>query len=362
MKIKTALILTALILPLLPSVTSAEKRVSGIIERETRWKAEDGPFIITGDLLVRKHANLVIAPGTKIIIAAQTKPKTAYLTAPFDKADSALVSIRIQGGFNCIGKRDNPITFEPEVSGLADFAWRGIILDSTDNTFTEMAFTNISGAAAGLTVTNASPLIRNNAFENCNIGILCVQGTAPRIYNNLITSCFTAGIKVTMSNPQILNNIIAFNNNVGLWCDNKSKITFKYNCVYGNGDGNFLDCDPELGRPQASGKNKDSVDAMNNIIKNPVFAGSQAEAKAIELDVTLPTDSSKVSNTKLINIPKFQFGPKVGVPNAQIGSERSRLSKYSPCLNAGDPGWSFKNADGTRNTIGPAGGQDFFSK
>jgi len=362
MKTKTALILMALILPSLPSDALCEQRVSGVIARETRWKAEDGPFIITGDLLVKKHANLVIASGTKIIIAAKADPESGFLTPPFDKADPTLVSIRIQGGLKCVGKRNEPITIEPEISGLADFKWRGIIIDEADNSFTEIAFTNISGATVGLTITNSSPLIRNNAFENCNIGIHCVQGLAPRIYNNLITACFTAAIQVEKSNPQILNNIIVFNNNVGLWCDNKSKITFKYNCVFGNEDGNFLDCDPELGRPQQSGKNKDSTDAMNNIMKDPIFAGSPAESRAIELDVNLPTDSSKVSNPKLINIPKFQFGSKTQAPNAKIGSDRSRLSKYSPCLNAGDPGWSFKNADGTRNTMGPAGGQDFFAK
>jgi len=359
MKTKIALVLMALFLP---SAALCEQRVSGVIARETRWKAEDGPFIVTGDLLVKKYANLVIAPGTKIIIAAQTAPQNDFPAAPFDKADSTLVSIRIQGGLKCVGKRDNPITIEPEISGLADFRWRGIIIDEADNSFTEIAFTNISGATTGLTVSNASPLIRNSAFENCNIGIHCVQGIAPRVYNNLITSCFTAAVKVEMSNPQILNNIIVFNNNVGLWCDNKSKITFKYNCVFGNADGNFLDCDPELGKPLAAGKNRDSTDAMNNIIKDPVFAGSPAESRAIELDVNLPTDSSKVSNPKLINIPKFQFGPKAQAPNAKIGSDRSRLSKYSPCLNAGDPWMTFKNADGTRNTIGPAGGPDVFAK
>ena len=359
MKTKTALLLIALALAALPPAAAGEKRVSGYIERETRWKAEEGPFIIEGDLLVRSYANLVIAPGTKIIIAAQTAPKSSFLAPPLDRADSSLVSIRIQGGFNCVGKRDNPITFEPEISGLANYAWRGIILDKSDNTFTEIAFTNISGAATGVTVRNASPILRNNAIENCNIGIQCVEGIAPRVYNNLITNCFTAAIKIERSNPQILNNIIVFNNNVGLWCDNKSKITFKYNCVYGNGDGNFLDCDPELGR---SAKNKDSTDAMNNIIKNPVFAGSQAESRAIELDINLPTDSSKVKNTKLLSIPKFQFGPKVQIPDTKVGSESTRLSKYSPCINTGDPGGAFKNADGTRNTMGPAGGQDFFAK
>jgi hypothetical protein len=337
-----------------------EQRVSGIITRETRWKAEDGPFILEGDLVVARGANLVIAPGTEIIIKADAK-KT-FLTAPFDKADSTLVSIRVLGSLNCVGRRNNPITFRPENPGLTNFAWRGIILDQADSRHSEIAFTQISGAATAITARNTGILIRNNAFENCNIAIHTLNGGAPRIYNNLITSNFTAGIKVERSNPHMQNNIIAFNKNWGLWCDNSSRITFRYNCIFGNGDGNFFDCDPELGKMARGGRERDSTDANNNIVMDPVFVGSAAEARAKEIDINLQTDTSRVRDRRLLHLPNFQFGPPRFIDPTMVGAEGRQLSGYSPCLNAGDPGGTFKNVDGTRNTMGPSGGPDFWGR
>jgi len=337
-----------------------ERTVSGIIDRETRWKAEEGPYIIEGDLLIAKRANLVIAPGSRLIIKSGTK--TSFLTAPFDKADSTLLSIRVLGSISCVGRRNKPIVITPERTELADYSWRGIILDGADSRYTEIAFTEISGAAAAVTVKNSSSLIRNNALENSNIGIHCVEGGMPKIYNNLISSCFTAGIKIERSNPQMFNNIIAFNNNAGLWSDDKSKIVFKYNCVFGNIDRNFLECDPELGKITRAVKKKDSTDVYGNIVSDPIFIGSEAEARAIEIDILLQTDSAKVPNKKILNIPKLPFGKPTTKEETKIGSETRQLSKYSPCINAGDPGGSFKNVDGSRNTMGPKGGQDFMSK
>jgi hypothetical protein len=361
MKTKTALALIAAAVAALTHTAAAETRVSGVIDRETRWKAEDGPYILEGDLLIARFGNLVIMPGTRVIVSADAKK--GELAPPFDKADSTLVSIRVKGVLNCVGRRNNPIVFEPEKSGHVEFPWRGIILDKADDRYTQIAFTEISGATAGVTVKNTKSVVRNSAIENCNIGILAVETGAPRIYNNLITGCFTAGIKVERSNPQIHNNIIAFNSNLGLWCDNSSKIAVKYNCVFGNADGNFLDCDPELGKmSRAGGKGRDSTDANGNITVDPIFAGSAAEALAIELDVSLPTDSSKVKDKKLLGIANLPFGAPRKKEPTTLGSEVRQLSKYSPCVNAGDPAGEFKNADGSRNTMGPSGGQDFFSK
>jgi len=331
-----------------------QTRVSGIIERETRWRESDGPFILEGDILIARRATLIIMPGTRVIISSGARK--IIMAEPLDRIDSTLVSIRVQGSLNAVGTRNNPIVFEPERSEYASYQWRGIIFDHADLTHTELAFTEISGAVTGITIRNTNVTVRNNAIENCNIGIHAMQGGAPRIINNLISSCFTAGIKVERSNPEILNNIIAFNNNLGLWCDNSSKITFKYNCVFGNTDGNFLNCEPEFGKITRGRKGGDSTDNYNNIVSDPVFRDSPAETRAKELDVSLPSDTAKVLNPRLLSILNFQFGTPPKIDSTLIGGDRRQLSKYSPCINAGDPGGAFKNVDGTKNTMGPMGG------
>jgi len=357
MSVKSTFVLMFAALAALAAPGFGETRVSGVIDRETRWKAEDGPFIVEGDILITRRGNLFIAPGTRIIIK-NSDTKNADIPQ-FDRADSGLISFRVQGSMSCVGRRNNPIVFEPERSEHIGFTWRGIILDAADAPNVEIAFTEVSGATTALTIRNTSALIRNCAFENSNIGIHAVHGGAPRIHNNLIASCFTAGIKVERSNPQIVNNIIAFNSNLGLWCDNNSRITFRHNSVFGNTDGDFLDCEPTFGKLTRAVKDRDSTDHYGNIIADPVFVGSPAEARAIELDVSLQTDSARVRNTRLLNIPNLQFGtPPRKVPTV-LGSEGRQLSvKYSPCVNAGDPGGAFRNVDGSRNTIGPSGGPD----
>ncbi|MCL2689794.1 MAG: right-handed parallel beta-helix repeat-containing protein [Chitinispirillia bacterium] len=367
----------------LSSHAYSQTTVSGIIERETRWNAEDGPFIVVGDILVTRRASLIIAPGTQVII--KDTVKTEYLTVPFDKADSTLISIRVQGALTILGRRNNPITFTPQTAGAANFGWRGIIIDEADSRYAEIAFAEISGAATGITIKRSNAIIRNNVIENCNIGIHAMFGGSPRIQNNLITSSFAAAIKVERSNPQISNNIIAFNKNIGIWCDNSSRIRINYNCFFGNRDGNFLDCDPELGRLSKINKNKDSTDAANNIMSDPVFVGSPAEARAIELDVNVPTDPSRVRDTAIFRIVNAQR-PQTVVSNdtnangngsggsddnaGDTSEPRVRLSgknrfvlsaKYSPCLNAGDPARRFNNPNGKRNTIGPEGGPEFLN-
>ncbi|MDR3011899.1 MAG: right-handed parallel beta-helix repeat-containing protein [Chitinispirillales bacterium] len=361
MKNKTIIALM-LTIAALAAFAFGEQRVSGIIDRETRWKAEDGPFIVEGDILITRWGSLTIFPGTRVIIASDAK-KT-HLTTPFDKADSTLVSIRVLGNFNCVGRRNNPIVFEPERSELANFAWRGIIIDEVDSRHTEIAFTEISGATTGVTIKNTNIFVRNSAMENNNIGILSINGGAPRIYNNLLTSNFTAAIKVERANPRISNNIIAFNKNIGLWCDNSSKIAFKHNCVFGNPDGDFLDCEPDIGRMTRRGvRGRDSTDAHGNIVADPIFAGSAAEARAIELDIELQTDPANVRDRRLLNIPNLQFGaPRPRGDPTLIGADGRTLSAYSPCINAGESGGAFRNVDGSRNTMGPAGGPDFWDR
>jgi len=354
----------------LSSKTYSQTTVSGIIERETRWSAEEGPYIIVGDILVTRRASLVIAPGTQIIIKDTTKSE--YLTVPFDKADSTLISIRVQGALTVVGRKNNPITFTPQTAGAANFGWRGIIIDEADSRYVEIAFAEISGASTGITIKKSNAIIRNNVIENCNIGIHATFGGSPRIQNNLITSSFAAAIKVERSNPQISNNIIAFNKNIGVWCDNSSRVRFRYNCLFGNRDGNFLDCDPELGRLSKVNKNKDSTDAADNIILDPIFVGSPAEARAIALDVNVPTDPSKVRDTAIFRIVNSSSNKDAKDTNGSDGdSEEARvrlsgknrfiLSKYSPCFNAGDPSRRFNNSDGKRNTIGPEGGPEFLN-
>jgi hypothetical protein len=148
-----------------------------------------------------------------------------------------------------------------------------------------------------------------------------------------------------------------------VWCDGISKSVFSYNCLWGNPDGNFLDCDPELGiaiKPDK--KKKEIVDKYNNILMNPIFAGSPDDSDAVEKDLNLPTDKSRIIDTTLAKVLHGELSDSTADKKRKAHYERYSLSRYSPCINKGNPAKEFKDTDGTRNDIGLYGGPETPSK
>ena len=335
-----------------------QTRVSGEIDSDTRWVPDQGPYIVEGDIVVMPRARLLISPGTKIIISTKNRSPSAD---PFDKMDSSLISIRVKGALSCVGRRDRPIIFISEDPQFQAFKWRGIILDGASKQFTEIAFTEISGATTAVTAVNSGAIVRNNIIENNNIGVHCMHGGSLRIYNNIITRNFTAGIKSESSNPSIQNNIIVSNRNIGLWCDGISKVNVEFNCFFGNNDGNFLNCDPELGDISQVNRKSDSTDGSFNLFRDPVFSGSIAERRAIALDTQTPTKRSAIVDISLAEVIYDTISDSIPVQHYGGASHRYSLSPYSPCINAGNPRRAYRNEDGKNNTIGIHGGPEFTS-
>jgi hypothetical protein len=195
------------------------------------------------------------------------------------------------------------------------------------------------------------------------VGVVCGEKGNARVYNCVISNNFTTGIKMMNANPTFFGNIVAFNKNNGLWCDGVSRITFQYNCLWGNADGDFLECDPELGVAVKGGK-KDKVplDESHNVLANPIFAGSQYDSMAVEKDLSLPTDKSRITDTSLAKVLYKSLADSLAAKKRKSSYPRFSLSKYSPCIDAGNPAGQFKDADGTRNDIGIYGGKEFLGK
>jgi hypothetical protein len=336
-------------------ICGAEQRAGGILTVNTRWDADEGPFILERDLVIPEGVRLTIAPGTNIIIAPSPIADTSN---QIDRTDSLSISIKVLGGaLICVGRRDKQISFSPSEPQPGRHSWYGIILNAAEEPFTEIAFTEISGAYCALSIMKCSPVIRNSILEYNYLGINCINKSSPQILNCVICRNFASGIKTRESNPFITSSIIAFNSNTGVWCDGLSKINFEYNCVHGNGDGNLLDCDPELGILTKTNKNKDSCDLHFNLYRDPVFAGSLADSIALEKDISVPTKKSRIKNHSLARIIHNEDTAKQEV-KAKTG--KYSLSNYSPCINAGNPADRFKDADGSKNDMGVEGGREFY--
>ncbi len=337
----------------------AETRVSGIITQSTRWTSKGSPYIIRGDIVVEKGARLSIAPGTRILVA----PPLHYDSdiEQLDKTDSVTTAIKIKGMLSCIGRRDNRITFSPLGENRSNCSWYGIVFDGSYDQLTEIAFTDIAGACNGVVARTCSPIIRNSIIEFNNVGILCQDKGNARVYNCVIASNLVCGIRTIASNPVFYSNIITKNKNNGVWCDGVSRIEFKYNCVYGNTDGNFLDCNPELGIISEKHA-EDSADFAHNIFGNPIFAGSVGDSIAVERDITIPTEKSRVSDTLLAKVLHDKLVDSLAAHRRTQSHPRYSLSPYSPCRDAGAPFKQLKDPDGSRNDIGIYGGPEFLEE
>ncbi len=336
--------------------------VSGVISNDTKWMVENGPYIMSGDVLVSKNARLFIAPGATVICGAAPMVRTASIPQ-LDHNDSFSVALKVEGSLDCVGKREKRIVFKPSSTEAGNCTWYGIVFNKASDRYTEIAFTDVSGANIGITAIDCSPVVRNSIIEYNNVGIRCLSKANLKTCNCVITNNFTSGVTIQSANPVFYGNIIAFNRNNGVWCDGMSQITFKYNCVWGNADGNYLDCDPELGAPVKAGKkSNDSLDKSGNVCMNPIFAGSPDDSLAVEKDLSLPTDKSRIADTSLAKILHTTLSDSLAVKKQRGRYARYSLSRYSPCINKGNPAKQFNDADGSRNDIGLYGGPEYPSK
>ncbi len=351
-------IFTALVLvPALVVSVAALTEKQGVIERDERWTAEEGPYLISDDILVPWNVRLAIAPGTRIFVG---KPLAYDERIPqHDDLDSFLVSIKVRGTLSCVGRRNNRIRISARAAGSDHCSWYGILLDSTEAEFTEIAYTDIADACNAITIRKTGPLVRNCVLEYNNIGLYCTGEADPRILNCIAAHNFTAGVRIVEANPTLNSNIIAFNTNNGVWCDGISHVRSAFNCVYGNADGDYLGCNPELGIPVKTNQNGDSVDYAYNLHADPIFAGSRADSLAVEKDVSLPTDRSRIRDTTLAKVVYDSLPDSTAHKRRTARYRRYELSPYSPCRNAGKKGKLYNDVDDTRNDMGIWGGPEF---
>ena len=341
---------------------AAETRVGGVLHGDNRWDAASGPYVVESDLLVSRFAHLTIEAGTRVVIAAGKGAPGAAAVPQFDALDSSCISIRVEGALMCVGKKNKRISFMPAAPGEGKPGWYGLVFDKVNGKFNELAYTDISGAYNGVTVSQCKPLIRTTVLDHNNTGLNCLPNGSALVFNCIVINNFADGIRVQESNPHIANSLIIFNRNNGLWCDGSARVKFEFNCVYGNGDGNFLDCDPELGRLVHVGKRNDSLDYADNLYCDPVFAGSIADSVAFARDVKIPTDKSKIRNIALAKaVGEYTRDSSFAQYRARK-RPRFALSRYSPCVNAGNPARRFQNTDGRRNSMGIFGGPEFTAR
>ncbi len=330
----------------------SETLVSGIILKNEWWSRDKSPYVVSNDIIIGPDARLVIEPGVEVLIEKPLKlPDGIDQTS---KADTFSTSIRIHGALRCIGKPDQPITFRGKYISKGDeyTHWEGITLKTKRSDEVFITHTRIHNSSTALQIHKGKPLIRNTLFEKNSVGIKVINGSSPRIINSMFTDNFLCGIRIEKANPEVYNNIFFKNRNIALWGDHVSKIKFKYNGLFGNGDNNFVNCAPELGAISEVNKNSDSTDVHGNIFMDPIFVGSSSEMneKALRTKALHESSIKKPSQKEIMDIetaPRYSEG------------RRFFLSKFSPYINAGYPASRYDEPDGSRPDLGIWGGPEF---
>jgi hypothetical protein len=343
---KTIIVTLLLSLPLL-----AETVVSGIMLQNEWWSEKNSPYIITNDIIIGPNARLVIEPGVTVFIEKPTTIPEGI--DQFDALDSVTVSIRVLGSIYWRGLPQKPLEFKPRYNDGDEFSrWYGVILNSNRSEEISIEYATFTGAAQAINIQKGMPFIRNSIFMRNSIGLKCEGKSTARVVQSIFYENFLAGVRVNDANPYLYNNIIAFNRTNGIWSDNHSELIFEYNCVFGNEARNYRECDPLYGLNSKTNTNGDSVDFAFNLAVDPLFVGSTGEKVKIDklrkelIESTLKKPDKKA----ILNLDKA---------TAYKAEKKFELSRFSPCLNAGNRSKKFREPDGSYPDLGIWGGAEF---
>ena len=206
--------------------------VKGILSGKTVLR---GQVSMTGDVLIPVGSQLIIRPGTTVIVrnSESTKIDPEYL--------SAQTELLVRGSLVIDGESDAVVTFIPEKAVTAgEVAWAGIILDEATETLIQ--HTTLLQPDTGILIVNSSPVITNNKISKARYGIV-VQGGSAKILGNEI-SLGEGGIFCwNQATPYLKDNYVIANDEEGIVVDRSSKPYLDRNTVSGNSIGLVVPAD-----------------------------------------------------------------------------------------------------------------------
>lgn len=240
------------------------RRIPNLPRVTNTLTAAGSPYYMTSDIVLPAGETLTIEEGVEIRV-------------------EGLYRMRVQGKIIAHGTSGNPIQFVSGNRNPSRGDWFGLLFESGGDDGTELIYTNISHAQAGIRLNRRDAVIDHCVISECNsFGIFCddystpsitnsqlinnSQGaiycrfnSAPDIFdniisggdgygiqasdhsnpyirNNLIMDVGTSGIRLeSLSSPRIINNTIVHNSYYGVNCDNNSSPIIRNNIFFSNG-------------------------------------------------------------------------------------------------------------------------------
>ncbi len=139
---------------------TANAAVGGVLSGATTWS---GVVEVAEDVLVPAGAQLTVLAGTRVV----------FLPADSTKTDPVFwnpeTELAVQGSLRVLGSPEEPVRFEGRGG-----PWGGIV--AGPGASVEIRGTRVHGAAEGLLVQGAAPVVRDTLFEECEYGLVLGPG------------------------------------------------------------------------------------------------------------------------------------------------------------------------------------------
>jgi hypothetical protein len=180
----------------------ASMLLPGVMSQNAVWTAQEGPYILGGDLTVAPGVSLMIDKGTAISVSKGNQ-------WDISDGDNA-VDLIIQGTLVVQGTADMPVTFTSADAAPQAGDWNGITFDVMSDLGASMIKgLKVSFAAIGVKGTAGIPELKDSQFYSCSqAGVYCLASRRAVLVKNVLVDTSASGILVrdTNVNVQILDN------------------------------------------------------------------------------------------------------------------------------------------------------------
>ena len=172
--------------------TTEQTKVSGAVDADTVWSSKHNPYIVVGDITVKRGTSLKIEPGVEV---------------RFD----GFYWLIMQGTLVASGTSEAPILFSSNKPNPDIKAWGGIRFQNTNDDKSHLQMVKVEYADVGIDCFSSSPQITDCWVMNNRIGIRALD-SSPIITQNLIQGNLTGVfVEQTVLTPSFLKNIVTQN-------------------------------------------------------------------------------------------------------------------------------------------------------
>jgi hypothetical protein len=182
-----------------PSETLSVVTPGTLVENRT-WKAEENPYIVSGDIRVRGGTILTLEPGVEVrFTRADPMPDTNGAT---------MSELIIQGGLTAVGTPEKRVSFTSAETFPSKANWGGIKFIATNEPENRLKYATILFADVGVKSDGSTPTLEELEIGMCGIGLELGLSTALNVRYNTIRDC---DIGLVSANSNIRNNLLLGN-------------------------------------------------------------------------------------------------------------------------------------------------------